>query len=911
MLSIAKVSTGSAGYYAKDNYYARSADQRLIPNSAWFGEGAKAAGLQGQVDAETFASVMSGQVPSGPQLGRMVDGERVHIPGYDLTFSAPKSVSVLIEVLKDAPARAAHDAAVRAALRTVERQILQTRVFDAAAGAQWIVGDQKMVAALFRHEVSRGLDPQTHTHAVVANMAQGSDGKWRSVHSPSLFRSKMLVGAIYRGELAAGLQELGYRIERTHADGRFEISGVPKDLLRVFSTRSTDIEAALKARGEASAEAAARAALITRNSKADIAREDLQGLWRERAREAGHDTNAIRESVQPAAEQPRQDRPADILERALETLIERHSAFSREALLRAAIGLAVGHARPTEMFRVVDGALANGRLIAGAGAHAGLLTTPEAVREERATLDARRGGVADADPIASRRDVDRRLERTHLSEEQKSAAKHLLTGADRTVAVQGSTGTGKTTMLAAFAKIARARGYEPLGLAPSAAAASRLAEAAMETTTLQRFLTVHGEGADRPDLTDRVLVLDEASMASTRQMRALIETANKGNAARLALIGDVKQLDAVEAGTPFAQLQADGMPTACLTDIRRQRDADLLQAVRSLAAGRFAQAFAGISGQVVEAERSELALAAARAWLELTPAQRERAALIAPTHALRREITSHLRDALKTEGAIGGATATVDALRPVSMTAAEKRRAESYRPGQTVAFHTADRAAGIARGSHWRVDGVFPAEGHVRLTEGRKTVDWTPRARGVEVFESHSIEIAEGDVVRWTRNDPRGRFLNSDTTRIDRIGDRAFHLTGEDGRGYSVQRNDPAARHMDHGWTSTLHATQGRSADHVVAVMEAHHPHLTTQKAFYVAVSRARDGVSLITDDAGQLKDTLSSQTGEQISALEVADRGAEGAQNAAPAQTPEKEMESEASLEMDAALTMDRDMEM
>ena len=120
---------------------------------------------------------------------------------------------------------------------------------DPATGAMVRAGDQKMVAATFRHDTSRNLDPQLHTHCVVANMVQGGDGKWRTMVDDGLFKGKMAIGAIYRAELAQGLKDLGYGIEKTHPDGRFEIAGVSREVIDAFSTRRAEIETALETRG--------------------------------------------------------------------------------------------------------------------------------------------------------------------------------------------------------------------------------------------------------------------------------------------------------------------------------------------------------------------------------------------------------------------------------------------------------------------------------------------------------------------------------------------------------------------------------------------------------------------------------------------------------------------------------------
>ena len=253
MLSIGALTSAAQGarYYEQDGYYAKD-DPEHREASAWAGKGAEALGLKGPVDPDTFRAVLEGKVPdgSGTELGRRgKDGEILHRPGRDLTFSAPKSVSIAALVGGDARIVDVHDRAVAASLDWVERSAAETRMKDPDTGRMVRAGNQKIVAATFRHDTSRNLDPQLHTHSVIANMVQGEDGKWRSMANERLYGSKMLLGALYRAELARGLKDLGYGIEKTHADGRFEIAGVPREAIEAFSSRRAEIEAAMEERG--------------------------------------------------------------------------------------------------------------------------------------------------------------------------------------------------------------------------------------------------------------------------------------------------------------------------------------------------------------------------------------------------------------------------------------------------------------------------------------------------------------------------------------------------------------------------------------------------------------------------------------------------------------------------------------
>ena len=295
VVSIGTVASAAQGvsYFERDGYYAKD-DPRHLEVSAWAGKGAEALGLSGPVDPDIFRGVLEGTVPdgSGRRLGRREkDGSITHRPGRDLTFSAPKSVSLVALLGNDAGVAAAHDAAVKRALAWLEATTVQTRMKDPGTGLLVHAGGQKTVAATFRHDTSRNLDPQLHTHAVIANMVQGGDGKWRTMANETLYTRKMLTGMVYRSELARGLGELGYRVEKAHADGRFEIAGVPRAVIEAFSTRRAEIEAAMDARGLGASASnphlAARAALATRAHKRDVDRDALRESWQRQAADLG------------------------------------------------------------------------------------------------------------------------------------------------------------------------------------------------------------------------------------------------------------------------------------------------------------------------------------------------------------------------------------------------------------------------------------------------------------------------------------------------------------------------------------------------------------------------------------------------------------------------------------------------
>ena len=928
MLSIGALSSAGQGasYYERDGYYAKD-DPEHRAASDWAGKGAEELGLKGPVDPDTFRAVLEGKVPdgTGTELGRRgKDGEILHRPGRDLTFSAPKSVSIAALVGGDDCIVEVHDRAVAATLAWIEKNAAETRMKDPETGQMGRVGNQKIVAATFRHDTSRNLDPQLHSHAVLANMVQGEDGKWRSMANEGLYARQKLIGMLYRNELAGGLARLGYGVEKTHADGRFEIAGVSRDTIEAFSTRRAEIEAAMAERNlGASADnprLAERAALMTRAAKRDIDREELRDVWRKQAADLGLDTGAlVREaaarSVGPAMHGPEtapersvspetpiatspaaaavdgaaNDRNAsEAVAWAMAHLSEREAVFARADLFAAALAHAPGTVTMAEAEREVAG-------LEKAGTLHGVnirdaedsLATAKTVAEERETVSSMRAGQGRGRSAMRSWVVQGHLNKGPLTAGQKDAVKLILSAEDRVVGVQGYAGSGKTTMLDRARTLAEKKGYRMMGLAPSASAVQTLAsEAGIGSETLQMFLarnagvaegrlTKKGAKEMRAAFAKTILVVDEGSLASTVQARDLLRIASELRIPRVVLVGDAKQLDAVDAGKPFAQLQAAGMKTAVMDEIMRQRDPALKEAVVASLKGDIGRAFEKLGGNVAEVKPDNIAGAVAARWLRLGPEARENTGVMAPSHELRQAINGHIRERLAREGRIHGPAFESERLVSKGYTNAEKALAGNYAVGDVVAFHRPYKRIGVEKGDERRVTGVNHKAREVLLEDrdGGK-IAWKPgeiggRRGGSEVYRTEGIELRGGDRIRWTRNDAGLGLVNSRTAEVLSVANGRVTFQLEDGKKLELGRNDPQLRHLDHAWASTVHAFQGRTVDNVIAAMEARHPHLTTQKSFYVEISRARDRAELVTDDAAELRAQLQAVTGERVAALE------------------------------------------
>ena len=901
--SIGKIASPAqgVGYFEKDGYYARD-DAVHREASAWAGKGAEALGLSGPVDPERFRAVLEGEVPGGRRLGRKeIDGGITHRPGRDVTLSAPKSVSLMAMVGGDERIVEAHDRAVRTTLGWIEKDAVETRLRDPATGAMVRAGDQKMVAATFRHDTSRNLDPQLHTHAVVANMVQGEDRKWRTMVDDGLFNGKMAIGAIYRAELAQGLTGLGYGIEKTHADGRFEIEGVPREVIDAFSSRRAEIEAAMAERGMGESKdnphLAARAALLTRAAKRDIDRGALARSWQRQARGLGFSAARVRSNARRAerglAGPDLFAGPGwaadDAAAWAVGHLAEREAVFGHADLLAATLAREPGAVTVDAAERAIAALERAGSLHAARGLdHGRYWTTDAAMARESETIALMRAGQGAEKTVMRRWVAETKLHRGRLNEGQKEAVKTILASKDRVLGIQGYAGTGKTTMLKRLRALGESRGYRSVGLAPSASAAKTLAnESGIESETLQRYLVrhdgiAHGRGTAeglrklRAANAKTLLVVDESSLASSEQMRNLMRIATALRLPRVVLVGDEKQLGAVEAGKPFAQLRAAGMTTAVMDDIVRQRDAALKEAVKASLIGDVKTAFAKLGENIRQVEYGDLGAETARHWLNLPPGERERTGAIAPTRALRDEINATVREGLVAEGAISGPARQGEKLVPRDLTRAQMARASNYNVGDTVIFNRPYKRLGVGKGDERRVARIDRRWGTVHLEDAKgNATPWGPgriaaAKGGVEVYRGEAMELRRGDRVRFTRNDPASGLTNGETATVETVerGGVLFRL--DDGKLAKLGQHDAQLRHIDRAFAATVHAFQGRTVDRILAAMPAENPNLVNQRAFYVAISRARDAAQLVTDDAHKLSNRLERATGERLAALDA-----------------------------------------
>jgi conjugative relaxase-like TrwC/TraI family protein len=906
----------AASYYedGADDYYANEGEA-----SEWQGKGAGALGLTGSVDSERFRELLAGRVTEDGRTSRASTRQDANNRiGIDLTFSAPKSVSLQALIGGDPAIVRAHDLAVERAIAVAEERAQARRKWH---GRSRVEDTRNLVVAKFRHETSREGDPQLHTHALVLNLTQRRDGEWRALHNDQIVKTTRYLGAVYRAEFAAELQRAGYAL-RHGRDGFFELAHIERAQLEAFSRRAAHIEARLAEGGltreTATSEQAQHAALSTRRRKVSIERQALFAEWRARAaaleidfprrnpglvRDAASrapgpsgDTDA---GTQAAAEGARRgvrfavshltERQAIVEERELldvalkhamgraalrdiEREIERLSASGylvREApLYRAADALTHGEPRARgvwvsvltgrgvsreEARHRVDEAIQEGRLVPAERRY----TTQTALEREKRILQIERDGRGKVAPIAPAEAVRDRLASSQLTFGQRAAIELIASTPNRVAGVQGYAGTGKSHMLDSAKALVEERGYRVVALAPYASQVRALHELGVEARTLASFLAAKEKHLDGRT----VLVIDEAGTVPTRQMEAALKVAERADA-RVILVGDTRQTKAIEAGRPFDQLQEAGMATAHMEQIERQRSERLRKAVELAAKGEAARSLATI-GEVREIrDDGQRRAAIARDYARMAPEDRARTIVVAGTNEARRELNRAIREDLGLEGK--GHEYSVLVRRDT--TQAERAFAKNYSPGELIQPERDYPRAGLERGALYEVVENGPGNHLTVRDEHGKSLEFSPMTcRKLSVYEPERTELAAGDRVRITRNDAALDLANGDRFTVAAVGRSS--LTLADGRRI-VELPVRGPLHLDHAYATTIHASQGITAERVL-IDASSKTRTTTKETFYVALSRASREARVYTDDRTKLPAAVEREA-EKHAALEL-----------------------------------------
>lgn len=883
MITFRAISKGDT-YAGNHLEYADYLDEDRKIVGEWWGEGAEKLDLAGKVEKYQIDNVRQGRHPeTGEKLRQRMnlDSSKARTM-FDITFSAPKSVSIMGVLGDDEGIRSAHEIAVKEGLQAAE-QLAQTRV--RAGGMNENRATENLVFALYHHDTSRKSDPQIHTHAVAFNLTYDPvEKRWKALEPREIFENLKYITEVYRNALARELASLGYEIEPMFSESGkslgFEIAGIGKELRDKFSQRSKDRDQAIKEFEEKKGRVPTNReiAVLVRASRSDklieIKTAALRKQQLDRLKESEkHSIFAVKDRAMAI----RQSRPEDsriepdkdqfaaqtkaAYDHAKEHLFERVSVAKQSEILSEVLIHSRGKVNLPLLNDLLQRDIDAGKLIF----HEGQYATQETLAREAEMISNINRGSQSFSPLG-RADLFTSIQ---ASPDQLNAILGVLDSNDRVVAIQGGAGTGKSGTLHAIRQGVEDAEKEVIVLAPTASAVSSLQKDGFTgAMTMARFMVSQRDVGRSSG--ERVVILDEAGLVGTERMAEFLKVTEDQNS-RVLMVGDTRQLRSVEAGDAFRILQKESrMQTFRLTSIFRQsgKYRDAVKALREDPTKGFAKL--GRMGAIREMAWRDIAKTVAKEMTEQMAKpnlQGKTRSVLAVSNSWAgvAELTEAIRAQLRKQGILGTGKRH-QTLKDLRWTEAQKRDARNYRLNHFLVFHKSTRNA--EKGETFRVLGV--KDGKIAVSNGEKNFELTKKqAKAFSVFEPNQLEVAKGDKLLLQRNAvSEVTGLLSSKTHSFRNGE-IVTVKEHDAKGAIVLEDGrvlpPSYQHFTHGWAVTAQSAQGRTVDSVFVVGNN-----LNRESFYVAVSRGRESATVFTSDRANLAQSICVSK-ERLAASELA----------------------------------------
>jgi ATP-dependent exoDNAse (exonuclease V) alpha subunit len=717
--------------------------------------------------------------------------------------------------------------------------------------------------SVYHHDTSRELDPQLHTHAVAANLTyDGAEGRWKALQASDIYEQRAYLTEVYRNALAREVRSLGYEIEdRRSSKGKnlgFEIKGVSDQLLEKYSQRSEQRDRAIAEFVESKGRQPSdnEIAVLVRESRADklVEISTAEVHSRQTARLTPQESltfEQIREAVRERAQTQRLEPESAVpsLDYAKQHVFERVSVALDHELLTEALRHGRGRIELSELKGGFSLEESTGRILQ-AGKE---VATRESLDREREMIERINRGIGQFERLGGQHEF---AASTFLRPEQKEAIEFVLISRDLAVNIRGAAGTGKTATLQEVRRALEENGRGVLAVAPTMSAVEELQKVGFpDAITVERLL--QGENAQE-NLFGKALIVDEAGMVSGRQMSELLKLADQ-QSSRIIFSGDSKQIRSVEASDALRVLEREShLKSVSLSEVQRQTAQGYREAIQELRRDP-ERGFDKLEqiGAVREVPWPDRAQAVQQAYSEAqaqinAKGQPPSVLVVAATHEEIGHITEAIRAERTRTGELGQSTHQQHHV-PLNWTSAEKSDMRNYAEGQVVEFHRAVK--GVARHESLEVRGVEDGKVVARNARGEEREFTAQQAKCFDVYERLPIEIAPHDKLLLTANrrEPGFRATNGELVTVSRIDEQGrIHL--QDGR--ALPEN---YKQFTHGYAVTAHRSQGKSVDAVVISADG-----MRKELFYVAASRGRESITVVTCDKDLLRESVAHSVARQ-----------------------------------------------
>jgi len=825
----------------------------------WGGKLARGFGLEGEVTQKDFDALIDNTHPStGERLTKYSnDNRRV---GFDFTFNAPKSFSVLYERTQDEDLIRYYREAVSETMIEIEKEV-ETRVRKNGADTERTTGN--IAYAEFLHHTARPVDgvpdPHLHTHMFVMNITNdGIEEQYKAIELGKVKADSPYYEAMFHSKLTKKLTNAGYGIE---SRGRFwELAGIERDTVMKYSSRTSEIESLAEQFGITNKKMKSRLAALSRKQKnGDLTLAELREQWELRL--TAEERTAFDNVKNHATKYVTAAKAVDL---ALKHHLERQSVVKETRLIEEALRSGFGVLEVSDIKKEIDLRLSEDKLLKRDIEGIQHITTLNVLKEERQIIGFTQNGYGQYEKL----NQNHQIKRIYLSDEQCGAVDHVVNSRDRVIAVQGKPGVGKTTIMLEAIEAIEAGGTKVFSFAPSTDATENLRSDGI--TTAQTTAMLINSVEKQKEIKGSVIWIDEAGLLSVRETRNLMRIAHHQNA-RIVLAGDIKQHNAVIRGDAYRVLQKHaGLKPYLLSTIRRQKG-QYRDAVDQIAKGNVTRGYNMLNemNAIIEIEDSnDRNNMLAKEFVEL--GKKESVLAISPTHKEGEKLTEAIRNEMKEKKLLKGITRQFKTIESKKLTEAEREQYQNYNPGEVIKYNRKSKTTDgtkIENGQQFIVEKVT-AEQITIVDESKKQhrLDLAT-AKKFDVCEIGEIEYQKGDSLRITANartlDKRHKLNNGSIYNIK-------SLTPENNieleNGWIV---DSTKGNFKYGYVVTSQSSQSKGMDHVLIAQSTESMGASSKEQFNVSTSRGKKSVRYYTDDREEFLEMVKKST-ERISAVDL-----------------------------------------